>query len=64
MANVLFPASCSHALARGGTSLLANGDNTKRLAEVVWNWQGGEVATGGGVSSVFDVPDYQRKQWY
>ncbi len=56
-----FPSSCPHVLAVGGTSLLPNGDHTKRLkgGEVVWNWQGGTVAGGGGVSTIFGVPDYQ-----
>lgn len=53
------PSSCPHALSVGGTSLLANGDHTKRIDEVVWNWVGGTVASGGGVSALFDVPCYQ-----
>ncbi|MBB2934912.1 kumamolisin [Amycolatopsis bartoniae] len=46
-----FPASSPHALACGGTTL--SGED-----EVVWNSGGG--ATGGGVSGVFDLPDYQQ----
>lgn len=69
-AQVAFPASCPHALAAGGTTLLANGKHTKRLGEIVWNRGGGtsgmpnETAlssTGGGVSAFFKVPDYQSK---
>jgi len=56
-----FPASCPHALACGGTTLLPNGDHTKRFKEVVWNWGGGEVAGSGGISTIFEVPDYQSE---
>jgi kumamolisin len=52
-AHVDFPASSPFALACGGTRLLAN-------SETVWNDMDG-AATGGGVSDVFPVPDYQKK---
>ncbi len=55
-AHVDFPASSPHVLGCGGTSLLV----TPSLVETVWNdgSQGG--ATGGGTSTVFALPDYQK----
>lgn len=51
-----FPASSPHVLACGGTSLKMNG---AQRTETVWNdGQGG--ASGGGISTHFPVPDYQR----
>ncbi|PWT74839.1 MAG: peptidase S53 [Bacteroidetes bacterium] len=47
-----FPASSPYALACGGTRL-ANG------TETVWN-DGDGWATGGGISDIFPVPDYQK----
>jgi kumamolisin len=52
LAHVDFPASSPYALACGGTRLLSN-------SETVWNDQDG-WATGGGISDVFPVPDYQK----
>ncbi|MGI4741856.1 MAG: S53 family peptidase [Janthinobacterium lividum] len=52
-----FPASAPHALACGGTKLVASG--TTIGSEVVWN-EGPNSATGGGLSAHFAVPDYQR----
>jgi len=51
-AHVDFPASSPYALACGGTRLLAG-------EETVWNDQDG-WATGGGISDIFPVPDYQK----
>ncbi len=51
-AHVDFPASSPYALACGGTRLLSD-------SETVWNDQDG-WATGGGISDVFPVPDYQK----
>jgi kumamolisin len=51
-AHVDFPASSAYALACGGTKLLS-------ASETVWNDQDG-WATGGGISDVFPVPDYQK----
>jgi kumamolisin len=51
-AHVDFPASSPYALACGGTHLLAD-------SETVWNDLDG-WATGGGISDVFPVPDYQK----
>ncbi|MES2171127.1 MAG: S53 family peptidase [Actinomycetota bacterium] len=54
-----FPASSPHVLACGGTSLRATG--TKVSSETVWNNGSGGGATGGGVSDVFPLPDWQAK---
>ncbi|HEY4935264.1 MAG TPA: S53 family peptidase [Puia sp.] len=51
-AHVDFPASSPYALACGGTHLLPN-------SETVWNDLDG-WATGGGISDIFPVPDYQK----
>jgi kumamolisin len=51
-AHVDFPAGSPYTLACGGTKLLSN-------SETVWNDQDG-WATGGGISDVFPVPDYQK----
>jgi kumamolisin len=57
-AQVDFPASSPHVLACGGTHL--EGRNGAITRETVWNSQDG-WATGGGVSEVFTLPDYQKK---
>jgi kumamolisin len=57
-ANVDFPASSPHVLACGGTHLEAK--NGAIVSESVWNSQDG-WATGGGVSEIFKLPDYQKK---
>jgi kumamolisin len=54
--SVDFPASSPHVLACGGTHLEA--DNGAISSEVVWNTHDG-WATGGGVSEVFPLPDWQ-----
>jgi kumamolisin len=51
-AHVDFPSSSPYALACGGTRLLSN-------SETVWNDMDG-WATGGGISDIFPVPDYQK----
>jgi kumamolisin len=56
LAHVDFPASSPHALACGGTSLVASGSSIS--SEVVWN-DGPGSATGGGISAEFSLPDYQ-----
>ncbi len=54
-----FPASSPWALACGGTKLTVDGNGWS--LETVWNeMAAGEGATGGGVSSIFPVPDYQQ----
>jgi kumamolisin len=52
-ATVDFPASSPFALACGGTSLQVS--KTKITEEVVW-----QEHSGGGVSRVFELPDYQK----
>ncbi|MGI8880094.1 MAG: S53 family peptidase [Jatrophihabitans sp.] len=54
-----FPASSPHVLACGGTSLDADASGTVR-SETVWNDGTSGGATGGGVSTVFALPDWQR----
>jgi kumamolisin len=56
LAHVDFPASSPHALACGGTTLVAS--STAITLEAVWN-DGPSSATGGGVSDVFPLPSYQ-----
>jgi len=55
--HVDFPASSPNVLGCGGTKLVAAG--TAISSEVVWN-EGTDSATGGGISSVFPLPDYQK----
>ncbi|HEY0813551.1 MAG TPA: S53 family peptidase [Pseudonocardia sp.] len=52
-----FPASSPRVVACGGTVLVAGGGAI--VSEKVWN-SGDGWATGGGISDVFDVPDYQQ----
>jgi kumamolisin len=56
LAHVDFPASSPHALACGGTTLIASGNAI--ASEAVWN-DGPSSATGGGISNVFPLPSYQ-----
>ncbi|MEF2977569.1 S53 family peptidase [Subtercola sp. YIM 133946] len=53
-----FPASSPHALACGGTRLVAVKGTVS--SETVWNNGAGKGATGGGVSDVFGLPAWQR----
>jgi len=55
-AHVDFPASDPLVLGCGGTKIAASA--TAITNETVWNSNGG--GTGGGVSSLFALPDYQR----
>ena len=53
-----FPASLPNVLACGGTLLKASGSTIE--SEVVWGeLSSGQGASGGGVSILFDLPDYQ-----
>ena len=52
-----FPASSPHSLGCGGTTLEASGGTV--TSEVVWDDGGQGGATGGGVSDVFALPDWQ-----
>jgi kumamolisin len=57
--HVDFPASSPFALACGGTRLTARGGSI--VSEVVWNeLSANEGATGGGVSTVFALPEWQQ----
>jgi kumamolisin len=58
-AHVDFPASSPHALACGGTSLIADAATGTVTSETVWNNGNGGGATGGGVSAVFPQPTWQ-----
>jgi kumamolisin len=57
-AHVDFPASSPFALGCGGTKLTVSG--TSISSEVVWNENTSSSATGGGVSSYFELPTYQK----
>ena len=52
-----FPASSPFVLGVGGTTLIASGPNIS--SETVWN-DGPGSATGGGVSRLFPVPQWQQ----
>jgi kumamolisin len=54
--HVDFPASSPYALACGGTRMHHRED--KIAGEIVWKQARG--ATGGGVSDIFDLPEWQR----
>lgn len=57
--HVDFPASSPHVLACGGTEITASGPALTN--EVVWNDEAqGGGATGGGVSTVFTLPAWQK----
>jgi uncharacterized protein YjbI with pentapeptide repeats len=51
-----FPASSPWVLSVGGTTLIASGNSV--ISETVWNDGLGD-ATGGGVSEIFDQPEWQ-----
>jgi len=57
-AHVDFPASSPYVLACGGTRL--NTRAGKVISEVVWH-DGANDGTGGGISRIFPIPDYQTK---
>lgn len=57
--NVDFPASSPHALGCGGTTLEGSGGTI--TSEVVWNELPDHGATGGGVSAVFSLPEWQAQ---
>ncbi|MEU2347755.1 S53 family peptidase [Modestobacter sp. NPDC049651] len=59
-AHVDFPASSPHALACGGTTLHADPGTGAVRSETVWFHGAGNGGTGGGVSAVFPVPQWQR----
>ena len=53
-----FPSSSPFVLACGGTQLTVKGSAIQ--SEVVWH-EAADSATGGGVSDVFPLPEYQKK---
>ncbi|MDB5086089.1 MAG: family peptidase [Mucilaginibacter sp.] len=55
--HVDFPASSPYVLACGGTTLKVK--NNVITSETVWH-DSNDSATGGGVSNVFPLPDYQK----
>jgi kumamolisin len=57
--HVDFPASSPHALGCGGTKLTATASTI--TSEVVWNENAKTSATGGGVSTFFALPAWQKK---
>ena len=57
--HVDFPASSPHALACGGTRLVADPATGTVASETVWNDGVGRGATGGGVSATFALPSWQ-----
>jgi kumamolisin len=56
--HVNFPASSPYVLACGGTTLIADPASNTIHSETTWN-TGSASATGGGVSGVFGLPDWQ-----
>jgi kumamolisin len=56
-AHVVFPGSSPLVLCCGGTSATLSPGNVRIVSEAVWNE--GRIGTGGGISDVFPVPDYQ-----
>jgi kumamolisin len=58
-AHVTFPGSSPLVLCCGGTSLELSADRTTIMTETVWNE--GRVGSGGGISDVFPIPDYQSR---
>jgi kumamolisin len=57
--HVDFPASSPNVLACGGTQLVASGNSI--TSETVWNeLANNEGATGGGISDVFPLPNWQN----
>jgi kumamolisin len=55
--HVDFPASSPYAMACGGTRLEGSGSTIRN--EIVWNEGVSGGATGGGISDVFDLPNWQ-----
>src|SRR5262249_5319099 len=57
-AHVLYPASSPQVLACGGTQLTLDATGAALVEEEAWheNW----IGTGGGISDIFDLPDYQK----
>jgi len=58
LVHVNFPASSPYVLSCGGTQISLAPDGTSIASEVVWN--DGDHGTGGGISDLFVVPEYQQ----
>jgi kumamolisin len=58
-AHVEFPAASPHVLAVGGTTLHADPETGVVQSETVWDVNDATDATGGGVSAVFGLPQWQ-----
>jgi kumamolisin len=58
--HVNYPASSPHVLSIGGTTLVGDPGAGTIDSETVWNAGSGR-ATGGGVSNLFDLPDWQEQ---
>jgi kumamolisin len=58
LVHVNFPASSPYVLSCGGTAITLAPDGASIASEVVW--KNGDVGTGGGISDLFVVPDYQH----
>jgi kumamolisin len=56
--HVSYPASSPYVLSCGGTRFSLGAEATSISDEIVW--KEGDLGTGGGVSDLFDVPDYQQ----
>lgn len=62
-ANVMFPASSPYLLSCGGTTVVLD-DNDQIKSEKAWNAKEFELqvlATGGGVSGIIPLPDFQAE---
>lgn len=56
--HVNYPASSPYVLGCGGTRITLDAAGTAITEEIVWN-DGGERGTGGGISAIYNVPDFQ-----
>jgi kumamolisin len=59
-AHVDYPASSPYVLACGGTTITLDAAGTAIADEVVWNDQVNAKGTGGGISTLFKVPAFQK----
>jgi kumamolisin len=59
MVHVDYPASSPYVLGCGGTQVTLDDNRTRIVNEVVWN-DGRKNGTGGGISEIYAVPDFQK----